>query len=806
MSTEMSSKKMDNRRLFIGSRTALTLVLALFSAVGAWAQSETETIGDYTFAKDGNGHLLITCLADWNGLAEAVAAGNTCSGKTFMMTADIGSVAAPVTKPLGRQTGPNKSDRKRFAGTFDGGNHTLFVALESKKGDDASSWFYYSQAYCCPFAFVSKATIRNLHVAGSIHAYHQFASGLVGSSGNSASDGACTIENCHVSAAIVSHFQSTSSNKANHGSFIGVAEGRATLKNCWFDGAFEQEDGGDFLYSGGFLGQNKAVSLFDNCLFNPSACDVTATNSSQFAYDMKGGVIDEASKNFYYVAQFGEIPQGIRVVEQATGQSTTPVYAVDGKTYYIAVDNTPWFSLNEQLGKGGTVTLNADVTATDSDVALMIPHGVTVTLDLNGYTLDRNLSSAKENGFVIKVWGDASLTIMDSSEGKTGTIKGGYCAGHGGGIFCEGTMTITGGIITGNKTSNGRGAGIYLNPSAQKTYSFSDCTISGNETLQKNGTCQGGGLYIDNQKTSVTLNACQIKDNKADNSGGGIYVANGSVTATGCNIADNYAYAQPCGAGIYLNNGSLLLDGCSVTGNTGDRNNPNNGVGVYVKGGSFQVKGNVQVKDNACTKSHTKQNVFLTKDAVITVAGALEADAMIGVTLVSDHGATFTSGMMGKGGLSNFFDDADQKLVVMNETGEARLVSELQGVQASLPGMYQNRYWATFYCKNRDYQLPEGAMAYTAAESNGEMVFYRIGSDSRVIPMNTAVIISSDAAGISLTPLTSASVTVRANELKGSDTGVETSGTCHVFSTSSEGIGFFVYEGFIPAGKAYIEK
>ena len=284
---------MKNKMLF-------TLLFAVLFTSGAWAQDETETIGGYTFFKDGSGNLLISSLDDWNGLADAVAAGNTCSGKTFKMTTDIGSEAAPVTKTVGRQTGTNKNnDRKRFAGTFDGGNHTLYVALESKKGDDATSWFYYNQAYCSPFAYVSNVIIRNLHVAGTLHAYGQFASGLVGSSGKAAADGACTIENCHVSATLVSHYVSNGGTVANHGSFIGVAEGNATIRNSWFDGKFEQADGGDFLYSGGFFGQNKAVALFDNCLFNPSACDVTATNSSQFAYNMKGSSIDEASKDYY---------------------------------------------------------------------------------------------------------------------------------------------------------------------------------------------------------------------------------------------------------------------------------------------------------------------------------------------------------------------------------------------------------------------------------------------------------------------------------------------------------------------------
>lgn len=60
-----------------------------------------------------------------------------------------------------------------------------------------------------------------------------------------------------------------------------------------------------------------------------------------------------------------------------------------------------------------------------------------VTIDLNGYTLSRGLSSSKSNGHVIEVYGNKTLRIIDSSAANsnpgTGKITGGYSA-YGGGI------------------------------------------------------------------------------------------------------------------------------------------------------------------------------------------------------------------------------------------------------------------------------------------------------------------------------------------------------------------------------------
>ena len=129
--------------------------------------------------------------------------------------------------------------------------------------------------------------------------------------------------------------------------------------------------------------------------------------------------------------------------------------------------------------------------------------------------------------------------------------------------------------------------------------------------------------------------------------------------------------------------------------------------------------------------------------------------------------------------------------------------------------MGETKYVTTFYHGTLDYQLPAGALAYTAEkDGSGKVVFYRIGTNSNVIPHNTAVIIVADtSADITLMKLPSTGVTAKTgNILKGSDTEVTvTAGkvngkTPYVLSVAGEPatLGFFPFTGSaIPAGKAY---
>ena len=118
----------------------------------------------------------------------------------------------------------------------------------------------------------------------------------------------------------------------------------------------------------------------------------------------------------------------------------------------------------------------------------------------------------------------------------------------------------------------------------------------------------------------------------------------------------------------------------------------------------------------------------------------------------------------------------------------------------------ESKYVTTFYHGTLDFRLPADALAYTAGRADGKIVFYRIGTDSNIIPKHTAVIIVANTPTVALTKLDSASVSVKdGNILQGSDTNTtEASGTAYVLGAVNSTLGFYPITGnTIPAGKAY---
>ena len=646
-----------------------------------------DVLDGHVFIVDIDGNYLVQDIADWDALADYVENGNDCSDKRFRMIDNIGTAENPVMKPLGRQTSSSQTDMKRFAGTFDGGNFTLTIALNS-----TSNWFKYNRGYVAPFAYTQGATIKDLHVAGSITTQGQWAAGLVGSTGNDKNDGACTIDHCQVS--ITFNGNTLESINGNHGGLIGIAEGNVTIRDSWFDGKLH---GSNYKYSGGFIGLNKARATLDNCLFNPA--DINILNNN---YEGSGMFIHNDSKtggsfsltDCYWATRFGEIEnrQGQRVfVSLPEGYDANQVTAADGMTYYVITGSNDWSMLKAKLeyGEADTVELDKDIIAGTSNEALVVPNGRTVTLDLRGHILDRGLTEARASGYVIRVEEGGSLTIIDTSDEKSGVVTGGNNDGNGGGIYCEGTLNMTGGTVMSN-IATGLGGGIYLNPSDDEaTYSFSNTSIHRNQTTTSAGNSQGGGLYIG--QGIVTLTDCSISLNNAQNAGGGIYINAGNVTAANCIVSLNSAFASANGAGVCLHSGSFTLDGGTITGNTGNKSH-DVGVGVYVNSGTFGVKGNVQIRGNHYDTSKS-ENVFLNGESVITIVGALGENASIGVNkgdrrnnVTTISGGLVTSGLDGNGALTNFFSDAVGYYVV-GQNGEACL---REPIDVNLDGAYNS--------------------------------------------------------------------------------------------------------------------
>ena len=116
----------------------------------------------------------------------------------------------------------------------------------------------------------------------------------------------------------------------------------------------------------------------------------------------------------------------------------------------VAADEFDYFG---ELSNG-RYTLESQTYALTEDFLaegyLYVPSGVEATIDLNGKTLKREVSSASANGSVIK--NEGTLTISDSSGSNAGIITGGY-AEQGGAVNNLGELTINGGTIEKNTGS-----------------------------------------------------------------------------------------------------------------------------------------------------------------------------------------------------------------------------------------------------------------------------------------------------------------------------------------------------------------
>lgn len=125
----------------------------------------------------------------------------------------------------------------------------------------------------------------------------------------------------------------------------------------------------------------------------------------------------------------------------------------------------------------------------------------------------------------------------------------------------------------------------------------------------------------------------------------------------------------------------------------------------------------------------------------------------------------------------------------------------------------EDKYVTTFYSAASAYQLPSGAKAYTAALDGESVVFYRIGTDGRIIPAGTAAIIVADDSNLELAGVYTAVTAKAGNILQGSAIDVAvTAGkvddkTPYVLGVNGGVLGLYKFTGSsIPAGKAYYLK
>ena len=205
---------------------------------------------------------------------------------------------------------------------------------------------------------------------------------------------------------------------------------------------------------------------FKNLCTKSTAWMVRVTNAAAGSTKVSGGTFNKSISDGYCADGF--IP-----TKNADG-----TYGVKEGKYVAQIGSKKYETLADAIRlatKGKTVTLLADVTEN-----VIITAAKDMILNLNGHTLSGGTTAGKA---ALTNYG--KLTINDSSEAQTGTIKredentGGYYV-----IDNKGTMTINGGNVINNSST--KGSSLIRNGGAEDDDAYPTLNITGGTFTQQN--------------------------------------------------------------------------------------------------------------------------------------------------------------------------------------------------------------------------------------------------------------------------------------------------------------------------------
>lgn len=226
----------------------------------------------------------------------------------------------------------------------------------------------------------------------------------------------------------------------------------------------------------------------------------------------------------YFYSNAGSIYQirNVTLTDETAGTSTTEgtVLCIDNFTnWQTAVQTSINYGGRQmpcKLYSNWTAKSDANFTTSFgagtgfSDGALYVPSNANVVLDLAGYTVNRGLSRAQTNGFVVRVAGYFTLTDSVGTVSTQGSLTGGYSSDAASGIYVtSGGVTLTGGKVTGNRGYN---TGTYLSNvifgvyvSGMSSFALGDkAELYGNQYQNASGT-RDANLYLPNTNNKIKV-------------------------------------------------------------------------------------------------------------------------------------------------------------------------------------------------------------------------------------------------------------------------------------------------------------
>ena len=529
----------------------------------------------------------------WDFLAYNVNNGDTYSGKYFQQTANIS-----ITTMVGIDTGDGSY--KPFCGTYDGNGKTLNVSMTSEKF-----------ACTAPFTCISGATIKNMHVTGSISTTGMRPAGIAGFVSENS-----TITNCWSAVAI----SSSRGSDIDAGGFVArVNNGKSlTLNGCLFTGSITYSNGSGYE-GGGMVGwtQDNATATLNNCVFAPSALSIINYTDH---YIYVGGNVRGIINNCYYndlansssLIKEGKhwytITAGTNVTISGLGEATG-TYNVSGITAY-----THGIKYNETYyaGNGDVVSLNLSGSNTGKYAAF----SGTLTGNSNPYTLTMAAANSVISEAVASVTTSANVTTNynNFSDAVSAWVNNSTLT-----LLADATLSSR--IeINNTRTIDLNGYGIRM--------TGSDCFFR---------VLDGGSLtMIDNSPTRST-HTFNISDHMAIFADGGSYSFqggyltgapgyysegnyrrggavhiedNGLFTMRGGTIIGNHACF---GGGVAAHSGTFVMEGGAIIYNKATDCSYHGGGGIWVEGGpggKFTLGGTALVEQNY-TNGYNGSQVFV---------------------------------------------------------------------------------------------------------------------------------------------------------------------------------------------------
>lgn len=501
------------------------------------------------YVEDEQGNVTISDEAGLFWFAKQANAGNNFAGKTVTLANDIALTKAWT--PIGIYT----DSKTHFKGTFDGQNHTVSGVEVTENRTNGVGFF----------GKVYTGTIKNLTVEGTItatncnyvggivgHGYATISNctfkGSVGSTENTmqvggiAGSGGFTITNCSVYGNVTAECWA--------GGIVGNCQDGGAYTNCYVEGVISAERS---FWGGGAAGITPVPlypsQVISRCYSNTVVkvagkevnCPIIAAYNNPLDYNGYAGdlkIYDNSwnkqknSNNSYPIYAEKDGVGGVLEEGKDVSRDNNLVMLEDDLQYVTDLSKVRIMAGSAvtqaqvdalavaSIGTAKYITLAAAIAAANNGETVKLLKNATenveiakeknLTLDLNGFTLNGGTGTAKA-----ALYNLGTITIRDTSEAKTGTIKRDDNGTVGETSYYVirnwGTMTIESGIVINNSGYK------KTNPNGSMDGSSLIC----------NGDCDGGSTLTIKGGTFTQNNFIAIKNGAL----GVLHVTGGTITS-----------------------------------------------------------------------------------------------------------------------------------------------------------------------------------------------------------------------------------------------------------------------------------